>query len=153
MLVAPPLSEVTMKNVTRSCHMPPQNDTSLSTLQWTQIVFMHRGTDRQLETTLKAVGMEDHSLGLAWAVFQVRTQDFVTWSQQQGWWLVCIGLQHFPGTEPQCAPPVHPLCTLLPCQRKKVTALHPIPAFKCLSLDFPFADMNECRMSIKALES
>lgn len=45
---------------------------------------MHRGTDRQLETTLKAVGMEDHSLGLAWAVFQVRTQDFVTWSQQQG---------------------------------------------------------------------
>lgn len=44
---------------------------------------------------------------------------------------------------------VHPLCT----QRKKVTALHPTPAFRCLSLGFPFADMNECRMSIKALES
>lgn len=78
MLVAPPLPEVTMKNVTRSCHMPPPNDTSLSTLKWTQIVFMHRGTDRQLKTTLKALGMEDHSLGLAWAIFQLWTQDFVT---------------------------------------------------------------------------
>lgn len=56
MLAAPPPPEVTMKNVTRFRQMSLPNNTSLRTLKWTQIVFMHRGTDWQLQTTLKSFG-------------------------------------------------------------------------------------------------